>query len=129
MFAFAEMDNLVIVTYTPGPGDLFQSFARGFGQIASVSRCDFLIDLRGLVGPLDILSNEDLGKKWAQLSRGRDVGRRTAIVSADAAIQGQLGVFRAIYPFRKIAMFTAYDAAMHWVTSISDVDEADIQFI
>ena len=129
MFAFNELENLVIVTYEPGTDDVFQSFARGFGQIASVFRCDFVLDLRGLVGPLDILSNEELGKQWAHLARGRDVGRRTAIVSTDPAIQEQLEVFRAIYPYRKIAMFADYEAAMTWVTGISDIDEDDIQFI
>jgi hypothetical protein len=129
MFVFNELNDLVVITYEPSTDDVFRSFARGFGKIPSVYRCDFLLDLRGLAGPLDILSSEDIGKQWALLARGRDVGRRTAIVSTDAAIQGQLEIFRAIYPFRKIAMFDDYDTAMNWVIGISDMDKDDIQFI
>lgn len=119
----------MIVTYRPGPGDVFQAFARGFADITAVYRYDFLLDLRGLVGPLDILSSTESGKRWTELTKGRDVGRRTAIVSNDDAIQQQLEMFRSIYPFRKIAMFSDFDSAMTWVREVGDFSEDEVQFI
>ena len=129
MFTFTESDGLVVVTYKQGDGDVFESFARGIGNIGSAFRADFLLDLRGLAGPLDILSNEVLGKRWTELARGRDVGRRTAIVSIDDSIIAQLDIFRAIYPYRKIAMFAEYEAARDWLSGISDADAGDVQYI
>ncbi len=129
MFTFAELDNFVVVTYRPGSGDVFESFARGVVQLASPYRSDFVLDLRHLAGPLDILSNETLGRRWAELARGRDVGCRTAIVSADPAIVAQLDVFRAIYPYRKIAMFADHDAARDWITGIGESDAGEVQFL
>jgi len=129
VFTFTESDCLITVTYKPGDGDVFESFARGIGNIGSAFRADFLLDLRGLAGPLDILSNETLGRQWAELARGRDVGRRTAIVSTDDAIIAQLDVFRAIYPYRKIAMLADSEAAKDWLLGISDADAGDVQFI
>jgi len=129
MFEFTELDNLMIVTYRLGPGDVFQAFARGFADITAVFRYDMLLDLRGLVGPLDILSSTESGKRWAELTRGRDVGRRTALVSDDEAVHQQLEVFRSIYPFRKIEMFSDFDAAMVWIRDITDTGDDEVQFI
>jgi hypothetical protein len=129
VFTFEELDDLVVITYQPGDDDVFESFAHGIGQIASAFRTDFLLDLRGLAGPLDILSNESLGQRWEALARGRDVGRRTAVVSADDAIIAQLDVFRAIYPYRKIAMFPDFETAKDWLAGIGEADSGDIQFI
>ncbi len=129
MFAFAESDNLIIVTYRPGPGDIYKAFARGFGEITAPFRYDHLIDLRGMTGPVDIPSSTELGKRWTELTRGHDVGRRTAVVCDDEAFQKQLDVFRLVYPFRKIAMFSDFDAAMAWLMDISDTGEDEVQFI
>jgi hypothetical protein len=131
MFTFVETSNLVVVSYRPDDqdGDIFQSFARGAASLNAAFRLDFLLDLRGVKGPLDILSNEEMGKRWAELSRGRDVGRRTAIVSTDEAIRAQLEVFARIYPFRTIAIFDDYESAAEWVGSIKGQDDSDIQFI
>ncbi len=131
MFTFVESSNLVVASYRPDEtgSDIFQSFARGGAGLNSAFRLDFLLDLRGVKGPLDILSNEEMGQRWAELSRGRDVGRRTAIVSTDDAIRAQLEVFARIYPFRTIAIFDDYESAAEWVSSITRQDDDDIQFI
>lgn len=129
MFTFTDLGAVVIVTYQPDECDPFDSFAKGTGKLASPFGADFLLDLRGLVGPLDILSNASLGQRWADLARGRDVGRRTAIVSTDVGIIGQLDTFQAIYPYRKIAIFAEYDDAKQWLTSVITPDPDDVQFI
>ncbi len=129
MFRFTDQGTMVIVTYQPDDSDPFDSFSKGAGTLTSPFGADFLLDLRGLTGPLDILSNEALGRRWAELARGRDVGRRTAIVTTDAGVAGQLDTFRAIYPYRKISVFADLEAAKVWLASIADNDSDDVQLI
>ena len=96
MLVFHEQDNLVTVTYRDRVDgkNPFQAFADGVGGLFAAYRFDFLLDLRQARGPLDFLTNPSLSRRWADLAHGRDVGRRTAIVTGDSHVRSQIEEYR-----------------------------------
>jgi hypothetical protein len=100
-----------------------------FEETPSTPSYDWLIDVRAITSDV---SKEELlaaARTWNRLAKGRDVGRRTAIVCNSAVLETIRETLANAMSFRFVGVFSDRKAALIWLKNPKILDEAKIQFI
>lgn len=127
-----EINNIIAVQLPGGAEhtNLRDDLIAVFREIKNAYQFDWLIDLRLNEHAISAADNADLAHEWWDFSKGRDVGRRLAVITADPLRLARLSESQATFPYRRLAMFETVDEGMNWLQSISGrAAGTDIQLI
>ncbi len=104
---------------------LFEAFA----DTPFTPSYDWLVDMRAITS--DISEDELLAvaSAWNDLAKGRDVGRRTAIVCNSTLVGRMSNTLVDAMPFRFVSIFTDRDEAIIWLRAPRTEAGSDYQFI
>ena len=97
---------------------------RLYGALERPWAYDCIWDMSRHTGHTETRDNEALARGWQAICGGRDLGRYTAIVSADALIGARLTLTQRLFPFRTLAVFAKIDAARAWLETARAETEA-----
>lgn len=116
-FTVDEPTKLVITRYV---GDLDgvevnDTIMKHYGSLERFWEYSNLVDLRRFEGPVLASDIEDLGQRWLALTRGRDKGQFTAIVSEDPHVHARFAITQAAFPQRIMAVFRDFDDGLDWL--------------
>lgn len=109
--------------------DLRESMVDHLRGFENAWRYDCIFDLGDYVATFTDADNEEVGRIWFELTKGRDVGRRTAIVSDYPAMEARLSRLQAPFPYRDYAFFNNFEAALNWINGLGGAAIDDAQFI
>lgn len=126
-----EANNLITICYSTGTvwDEVVLNLGRSFEDVAAPYRYDWLLDLRSVSGKPRLIQLERLGKKWEGIAKGRDVGRRTAVVNAGLVSPEFIRHSELIWPFRRIRTFNELGAARAWLWSVAPCESDQFQLI
>ena len=90
---------------------------------------DALYDFSEIRSPITLSDAREVADAWALVGKGRDVGRRTAIVTRRPDIISLVESTQPAAPFRSLACFPDRAAALAWLSSLRDDTSSDVLFI
>lgn len=99
--------------------DLLSRIPRIWEAFPEVIGYDSIVDARGLTseGGWTWPALREIARQWREFARGRDAGRRTAIVTTDTWIAMLVGAFVLDYRGRRFRCFRDPELARAWVAS------------
>ena len=92
-----------------------ESSINQFSDVENVWEYDAIFDLRRFDGVLLSPEVQQLGERWRELVSGRDMGRRSAIITSDPFVIARLSVTRQRFPGRTIEIFATFDEGLEWI--------------
>ncbi len=96
-----------------------------FAEIPNPYAFDWLLDFRQ-VSPLPTRVHlERVAAKWETVAKGRDIGRRTAMLYGFKVAASVNFETRRLFPFRTVRSFDHIDAASAWIQSICCTEDAE----
>ncbi|MFT4075451.1 MAG: hypothetical protein QM647_07950 [Asticcacaulis sp.] len=121
-FSIDEANKTLIFRYIGNlTGDqLYGQIFDSLKEVESPWLYDFLVDARRLDGVILASDTEAFGHIWAELAKGRDRGRRIAVVSSDPLIRARKTLRDAIFPDRVSGVFETMEAATDWLQTPDD---------
>ncbi len=99
------------------------------GEVLNAHSWDSLYDLSLVRSPVTMEAATMVTDAWAEIAKGRDVGRRTAIVSTDPNFPRLLEDIQAAVPHRALGVFATCEEALEWLRAIHIDTRGDIQLI
>ncbi len=123
--------SLIVIRYSGRTEsvDLHESMVDHLRGFVNAWRYDCIFDLGDYVVTFTDDDSEEIGRIWFELTKGRDVGRRTAIVSNYPAVEARLSGFQSPFPYRDYAFFDTFEAALNWINGLGGATADDAQFI
>lgn len=79
-----------------------------------------VVDTRDYTGDLSYEDLTTIALNWQKVARGRDGGRRTAIVTNDRFARFFMRAVALLFPTRRFALFAEIDEAMRWLETASE---------
>lgn len=100
-----------------------------FTEIRQAYRFDWLFDFTALSKPISAQTAAETGAEWQRIAQGRDVGRRSAVISRDARYQALIDKAQQTMPYRSLAFSETIEDGMCWLQSLGDANQEGAQLI
>lgn len=117
-FNIDEPQKLVLIRYVGDlPGDeIMETITANLEAMEAPWLYDMVFDMRRFEGfvPFEALSG--LAQSWAKIAKGRDEGRKVAIISEDPLIQARFSAYQQNFPTRRFRVFREYGEASAWIS-------------
>ena len=89
-----------------------------FSEVPHAYRFDWLFDFSLLRQVLSVETAVETSREWERIAHGRDVGRRSAVMSADPRYKNLTENAQATMPFRLVSFFATRESALDWLKSV-----------
>lgn len=100
-----------------------------FNEIPKAYLYDWLFDFTALSQVISAETALETGAEWRRIAQGRDVGRRSAVISRHPKYQTLIDETQKTMPFRSLAFFDTIEEGQHWLQSLGNACQDDAQFI